>query len=179
MSFWQSATSSYNTVDAVTSATRSGYGVRTATWNATNTATPREIVPDGTYTVQMEMVDGHATSADPLGTFSFVKGPVAQTLTPANVPSFSNITIKWVPSGISAVENVSLSNLYNVYPNPTKSLVYVNGFDIQEIELFTLSGVRILKTTNQRINLSTFPKGVYLAKIVAKNGTIIKKIQKN
>jgi hypothetical protein len=69
--------------------------------------------------------------------------------------------------------------MYSVYPNPTTSFVFVNGFDIQEIELFTLSGVRILKTNNQKINLTTLPKGVYLAKILARSGTVIKKIQKN
>ncbi len=172
-----SAASANNTIDAVTSATRSAYGVRQAIWNGTNTATPREVLSDGTYTVQMEMTDGSAGTAV-TGTFNFDKGPAPQTLTPANIPSFSNITIKWVPT-ISAVNQSSLSNMYSVYPNPTTSYIYVNGFDVQAIEIYTLSGVRILKTNNQKINLSTLAKGVYLAKIVAKSGTVIKKIQKN
>lgn len=173
-----SGVSSSNTVDAITSATRSGYGVRTATWNGTNTATPREVLPDGTYTIKIEMVDGHASTADPIGTFTFVKGPSSQNLTPANVPSFSNISIKWAPTAPSALNNCTLSNLYSIYPNPTISFIYVNGFDIQTIEIFTLSGVSIFKTNQQKINLTALSKGVYFAKITAKNGTVLKKIQK-
>ncbi|MDD4970271.1 MAG: DUF2271 domain-containing protein [Paludibacter sp.] len=173
---WTAATSStYNIVDAVTSATRSTYGVRTGTWNGTNVS--RVLVADGTYSVKMEMTDFSGQGR--LGTFAFTKGPVAQTLAPANILSFSNISIKWVPSITSAVEELKMSNLYQVYPNPTSSSIFVDGLDINQIEVFNVSGKSLMKTSLHNVNLSSLPKGTYMLKINSETGTIMKKIIKN
>jgi len=173
---WKAATTStYNVVDAITSATRSNYGVRTGTWNGTNVS--KVVVADGVYTVKMEMTDFSGQGS--VGTFTFTKGPVAQTLTPANVTSFSNITLSWVPAVNTAVEEIKLSNLYQVYPNPTTSSIFVNGLGIHDIEIFTVSGKSILKTNLPDINLSSIPKGVYMIKINSVKGNITKKLIKN
>jgi hypothetical protein len=171
---WKAA-SAYNIVDAVTAATRSTYGVRTGTWNGTDVN--RTLVADGTYSVKMEMTDFSGQGS--LGTFSFVKGPSAQTVSPSNVMSFSNISIRWVPSITSALEDLNMSNLYQVYPNPTSSSIFVNGLDIQDIEIFTISGKSLLKTNLHNVNLSDLPKGVYMIKINSETGTVMKKLVKN
>lgn len=92
LSNWR-AKSSYNIVDAVTSATQSNHATRTCSWNGTNTA--RAAMPDGVYRVCMELTDRNGTGN--LSTFTFTKGASPVTLTPANQPSFSNILIKWQP----------------------------------------------------------------------------------
>lgn len=82
-----------NVVDATTGATKSTHGARAGTWDATNLS--RVVVPDGTYKVCLEMTESNATGK--FSTFTFVKGPTAVTLTPANVAGFSNISIVWTP----------------------------------------------------------------------------------
>lgn len=164
-----------NIIDAISGATQSTHGVRTATWNGTNAAATRAVVQDGTYKILMELTDINGTGN--LNNFSFTKGPNSQVITPLSVPSFSNITISWSPT-FTGFEEVTLSKLYNVYPNPTTSFVYLNGPDIQQIELFTFMGKSVLKTTEPKINLSLFPNGIYLAKLITKSGIFVKKIEK-
>jgi len=170
---WVSATPTGNTTDATTGATQSSHGIRTCTWRATNVS--GAVVPDGTYTIKMEMTESNSGSR--VGTFTFNKGPNAVTLTPADIPSFNNITIQWVPT-ISGIEDVKLSKLYDVYPNPTKSSIFVNGTDINELEILNVSGNTLLKTKEQKVNLSSFMPGTYLVQIQSKFGTVLKKIIK-
>jgi hypothetical protein len=89
--------SAKNKVDAVSGATQNSFTTRTATWNGTNVngTISGPVVADGTYKVCMELTDKNGTGN--FSTFTFTKGPTAVTLTPANVPSFSAISIKWVP----------------------------------------------------------------------------------
>ena len=82
-----------STVDATTSATRSGHGTIYATWNGTDTS--KKVVADGTYKVCMELSDKDGSGN--YSTFTFVKGATAQTQTPANVASFTDISLNWLP----------------------------------------------------------------------------------
>jgi hypothetical protein len=107
-----------------------------------------------------------------------VKGPDSQTLTPAAVPSFANISIKWTPTA-TGLENVSLNNFVDIYPNPTNSSVFISGFDVRQVDIYTITGSRILTSKEQNINLSPLPKGVYFIVVRANAGTVIKKIEKN
>lgn len=165
--------SAKNKVDAITGATLNSHGIRIATWNGTNAS--KVAVADGTYTIKMELADGGSSK---VATYTIVKGTSTTNATPVTTSScFSNVTIQWVPSN-TAVNNIELSNQYSVYPNPTRSTVYVNGFDIDEIELVSINGKSMLVTDNQRIDLSTLPKGIYFAKITTKAGICLKKIEK-
>lgn len=170
---WKAATSTYNVVDAVTGATQSSYGLRTCTWNATNVS--KAVVADGNYTVWMEVTDDAVQG--PLTSYTFAKGPTAVTLTPANLTNFTGISIQWVPA-VTAIEQVKLENLYAVYPNPTTSSIFVNGTDIKEIEIFTITGKSLFKTNQQKINLSSLQRGTYLAHITTEKGVFVKKIVK-
>ncbi len=176
---WKTVTtvagSAYNKVDAVTGATQNSHATRTCSWNGKDKSSV--LVADGTYTLKMELTDNDGVKQN-LASFTFTKGTAEQTLTPATTSGFSNISIKWTPVN-TAIDEVKLSDQYNIYPNPTHSTVYVNGFDIEEIELFTLNGKSILTTNNQELDLSSLPKGIYLAKLTTKAGTFMKKIEKN
>ena len=167
------ANSAQNKVDAITGATQSSHATRTSSWNGKNVS--EVVVPDGTYSVKMELTDKNAQGN--VGTFAFTKGPATQTLTPASVPSFANISIKWTPLA-TGLENIPFSSLFNVYPNPTNSAIFVNGVDIQKIEIFTVAGENVLTSNTQNIDLSPLPKGFYLAIIRANGGTAVKKIEK-
>lgn len=166
--------SSLNKVDATTGATRVGHGTLTCSWNGKNVS--EVVVPDGSYTVKMELTDKH--SQGNLGSFTFVKGPSVCIVTPADVPSFASTSIKWIPAVKTAVDEVTLSNSYDVYPNPTTGSIYVDGLNIKEVEILTPSGKSILKTKFQAINLSSLPNGIYMIKIYSEKGTVMKKLIK-
>jgi hypothetical protein len=89
---WETA-SGGNKVDAVTGATQSSFGTLTAHWDGTDTKSA--VVADGTYRVCMELTDKSTTGN--FSYYTFTKSTTAETQTPADVASFSNISIKWVP----------------------------------------------------------------------------------
>jgi len=89
-----SSNSSGNTTDAITGATQSSFATRTCTWNGTNTS--GAVVDDGTYKLCMELTDKNGTGN--FSSFTFTKGTAASTVKPADVSSFSNISIVWTPN---------------------------------------------------------------------------------
>ncbi len=89
---WESA-SAGNKADAISGATQSTHGTIYGSWNGTDAK--GITVPDGNYKVCMELTDKDSTGS--FSTFNFTKGVTTQTLKPGNTPSFSTVTIKWVP----------------------------------------------------------------------------------
>jgi len=65
-----------------------------------------------------------------------------------------------------------------IYPNPVNNVLYLSGhyncaviYDIQGRELKMING-------KSSIDISNFPKGIYLINIAVDNGNIIKKVVK-
>jgi hypothetical protein len=92
---WTSATSaaglSNNLVDAVTAATMRSHGLRTATWNGTDSK--KALVADGAYKVCFEVEDG----AQQYQCVDFTKSRSAQTVTPADTAGFTMRKIAYTP----------------------------------------------------------------------------------
>lgn len=89
---WYNA-SKNNTEDASTGATRSTHGIIYAVWNGTDSH--GSVVKDGNYRICMELSDKDDTGN--FSYFNFTKANISETLTPPDVPSFSSISIKWIP----------------------------------------------------------------------------------
>lgn len=74
-----------------------------------------------------------------------------------------------------------------IYPNPTSSILYINGYEIEssKVKMFDITGRQIdLNRVQQHDNLieidiSNLPNATYLLSIESSNGTIYKKIIKN
>ena len=87
-----------NDVDSVSGASRTAHtdpvSVR---WGLKDRA--GTLVPDGTYTIRMEIADQNSTQAgqNNQGTFTFVKGPQPQMQTGLSNGGFSNVTISFTP----------------------------------------------------------------------------------
>jgi hypothetical protein len=167
--------SAKNKVDAITGATLSSNGIRTATWNGTDVS--KVVVADGTYTLKMEYCDGGSSK---VASYTFTKGTTVSTaVLSGSLPScFSNVSIQWVPTN-TALSELNFNNQYRVYPNPTKGAIFVDGFDIQNIELVSLKGQSLIFTDQPRLDLKSLPKGIYLLKLTTKEGVFMKKIEKN
>jgi len=170
---WVTATPVGNSVDATTGATQSSHGTRSCNWKSTNLS--GVVVPDGTYTVKMEMTEGNSGSR--VGTFTFEKGPNAQILTPTNIASFSNISIKWAPTS-TAINVAQMDQLFSIYPNPAVSSVFISGPDIREIQIYSLAGKSICKSNQQKVDVSSMAKGIYLAEIRTEKATVFKQFIK-
>ena len=97
LSHWNDSTSGagvqYDMTDAVSGATRSSFGDMTATWDGTTYSNGS--AEDGEYQVCMELTDQNATGN--FSCFSFTKSADADAVTPGDVPSFSDISISWLP----------------------------------------------------------------------------------
>ena len=175
---WSASTSAkgsqYNRVDAVSGATLSGHGTRTGTWNGTDYN--KNLVPDGTYYVCFELTDKHAQGN--YSRFAFTKG-ATNSLTPANATGFSNISIQWNASGTTGAEIVDIQNDVQIFPNPSANVFTVQGNDIRNIEVLSVSGVFLFENSNNsKIDLGNYVHGIYLARIKTGNKTVIKKLVK-
>lgn len=179
---WQASTtavgSENNSVDAITGATKTSHATRTCTWNGKNYS--GVVVPDGTYKVRMELTDKNATGN--YSTFTFTKGTTAQTLNPANAPSFSSISIVWTPDFMAVPENTVLAD-YSLFPNPTDGIFKISGTEIQEIEIMSITGLLIrkekLNLTGGQSDISDLPAGIYFIRMKTSKGYITKKLFKN
>lgn len=171
---WQASTaaagSEYNTVDAITGATRNSHATRTCTWNATDFE--GNLVPDGNYTVWMELTDKNATGN--FSSFSFTKGEELELVTPLNVPSFASISIDWLPSTIGISDHLQSSD-YPVYPNPASGTFSIKGENITEVDVRNTSGVLIYSGAPD-VDISSHPKGVYFIEVKTNKGSLNKKI---
>lgn len=88
-----------NDVDAISGATRASHnGTLTVMWDLKNKS--GTVVPDGTYTIRMELADSNATSTTQLneGTFTFVKGPSPQMQSALSNGGFTGVSINYAAS---------------------------------------------------------------------------------
>jgi len=175
---WESSTNAkgimYNRTDAITGATQTNHGTRTCLWNGLDYG--QNEVADGKYYVCMELTDKHETGN--YSKFAFIKGE-SNVVTPADVPSFSAVSIKWEKSGTTVAPLILAPKKATVFPNPTKGEITVSGKNITEIEVCSLSGTTILSyKASSKIDISNLENGIYLLKIRSGENWQIEKILK-
>ena len=68
------------------------------------------------------------------------------------------------------------NNKFNIYPNPTTGQITIEGKNIEQIEIYNLSGVLIQSTNKKEINLSQEAKGIYFVKVTTANGVTTQKL---
>lgn len=174
---WEASTtaagSPFNTADAITGATKSSHATRSCTWNGTDVN--GTLVADATYRLRMELTDKNNTGN--FSTFTFTKGANPENQAPANVPSFSSISVNWEPV-ITSVQDNSIEKNYHIYPNPTDGIFTIAGDNILEITINNASGRRIYSGTLTEVDISNQADGIYLVKINTSKGVISKKIVK-
>lgn len=175
---WETSTTTagsvYNVTDAITGATQSSHGTRTCSWNGKDFK--GNLVADGNYNLRMELTDKNATGNT--ASFQFTKGPANQTLSPANVPSFSSVSLKWTSGVTGSIPELTESNTIVVYPNPGTGVFTVLGENIQSIKVSDLAGKTILKSIAPIIDLGKYPKGIYLFTVKTGEQTFVEKIIK-
>lgn len=173
---WQASTlaigNEFNKTDAITGATQSSHGTRTCQWNGTDYS--GKLMPDGEYKLRMELTDKNGTGN--FASFSFTKGLNTQKQTPANVPSFSTISLNWTTSVTGINPEVSVSNSIIVYPNPGIGQFTVVGENIKSVKVTDLTGKVICTSQTPIFDLTDQPKGIYFVSVLTETATIVKKI---
>jgi hypothetical protein len=151
---------------------------KTVYWgNSPTMASAVAALPDGNYKINFELVKENNNRTFTSATFA--KGPTAvtPTVSPA-ISTFTGISIQWTPAS-TGINDIELSTLYSIYPNPAISNVYVNGPDIQSVDVFTLEGKRIFSSNQQKLNIAALKKGTYMLSINTGKGIVSKKLIKN
>jgi hypothetical protein len=175
---WEAATteagSPFNTVDAITGATKTSHGTRTCTWNGTDV--DGILAADGSYKIWMELTDKNGTGN--FSSYTFTKDTIPLNLTPSNVPSFSSISIVWEPVIITGMEESAMPSEYRTAPNPTTGVFRVYGKNIIRIDVLNAGGSVIHQGNSCSIDLGDRPDGIYYVRISTDRGLVTKKVIK-
>ena len=117
--------------------------------------------------------------AIPVSVVDVVKKPIIQFIntTGTATTNFTTVSIAWAPVN-TAINDVEMDKYYSLYPSPAVSSIYVSGLDIEGIDICSVSGKILMHSNVQNVSISALPKGVYLAVVYTKAGTVVKKFQK-
>lgn len=175
---WKNSTTKagiqYNVVDAITSATKNSHDTRTCTWNGTDYS--KKAVADGSYKLCMELTDKNGTGN--YSSFVIAKGSKLDSVSPANAKSFSNINLVWTPAIKASNTEIASVSDFVLFPNPTKEWSQVKGSGVKMVSILSSDGRLLFNNNSAFINLSAYPKGIYLVKVKGENKEKILKLIK-
>ena len=69
-----------------------------------------------------------------------------------------------------------VSDVLNVYPNPVFDELHFIG-DIERVQLFNLSGMKVLETLADRLDVSGLASGVYIVEIISETGKYVERVE--
>lgn len=171
---WQAATnnagSEYNTTDAITGATQNSHATRTCNWDGTDFMGNE--MPDGDYTVWMELTDKNSTGN--FSSFAFTKGSENVSITPDNAPSFSSIQIVWTADQTGLGDNFDTE--MGISPNPGNGLFQLSNITSGKVTVYNLAGKIVHTHIGNQIDISNQPDGIYLV-FIENNKSILKYIK--
>ena len=92
--------------------------------------------------------------------------------------SQSQVTDLYNPITLATTENKASTSEISIYPNPAKDFVNILSKErLSSVEIYNMTGQKILESKNTKINTSNLKSGVYMVKIVdIKNQTTSKKL---
>ena len=91
-----------------------------------------------------------------------------------------NTNIFYFTDLVNGVNEKSIVSEINIYPKPTSNTLNINGI-IKNINysIFNLQGQSILKgNTNNNIDVSTLPQGMYILNLETESGVLVNKFIK-
>ena len=73
------------------------------------------------------------------------------------------------------VEEVGMADVVAIYPNPANDVVYLQGNDIQYVEIYNTVGMKVVASNvndSKSIDIADFAKGVYVVRAFDGNGNV-------
>lgn len=152
------------------------------------------------YVINVSVVPSNGGTVDGAGTYTY-----GETAILTATPNENYIFLKWTENGGHISDNPTLSFWVNrnrnlvahfayydgldeaampieVYSNPCDGVLMVEGLEQCGLTLYNTLGQAVLAVKhcvgNQRLDFSTFAKGVYLLQIDSPKGRIVKKVMK-
>lgn len=162
-----------NTTDATTGATLTSFTAKSFVWdgNNVNGTSNGTVVADGTYQVRIEETWNHGTTATAVRSFTFTKGSNIDHQTPVDDANFKNITLDWIPKGLSVNEMDQVEGV-NLYPNPSNDGIFNIEFEqATQVQVVNLLGVVIYDSkvaagvNIHHIDLTNTSNGIYFVHI--------------
>jgi len=80
-----------------------------------------------------------------------------------------------IPVGINSIND---NEEIKIFPNPTTGKITIDAENVKSIEIINIEGKRVFKGTKTKIDLSSFPKGIYIINVLTGKETITRKIIK-
>ena len=80
--------------------------------------------------------------------------------------------------GWAVSENAMHSQTCNVYPNPAREKVTIEGLEASEVQVYNALGQLVKETKGNVLDLSDQDAGTYILKVITPSGTITKQIIK-
>ena len=88
-----------------------------------------------------------------------------------------NVVMHYVDDGVDEDE----MEIISVYPNPAHDVIYVganNGLSVQRVEVFNITGQKVMSSAELVINVSELESGVYFVRVTADDRMVIRTIVK-
>lgn len=83
---------------------------------------------------------------------------------------------KVLPDEGLSTAKIDRSNEVLVYPNPSHGEIFVDGSLIESIRVSSIDGQVVLSTNEREIDMTVYPRGVYLVYIKSNKSTIVKRL---
>lgn len=114
--------------------------------------------------------------ASETGTYYFGFGNVTPVVIESSALRLDNVRFTSEP--LSVGEN-NISEI-EIYPNPVNDRLFIHSKEtILDIQVYSTGGKLIAEYSNtNEINFAPFSSGIYLVKMITKNGTLVKKVIK-
>lgn len=116
----------------------------------------------------------HYYDSEPWPTEPDGNGPYLQLI---DLDSDNTIPKNWIAAEFyDNVETVSNDD-FSVYPDPTSDILHIiSDKKFVSFEIIDLTGKVLVKTTDNLVNVSSLPNGIYLLKINTKHNAFVKKV---
>ncbi len=74
---------------------------------------------------------------------------------------------------VNEVLGLLKENAISVYPNPTTEFIHIGDSQVDVVEIYNMKGIRVLTSSQQKLNLSNLESGTYLIKLIGAKGKIL------
>lgn len=113
---------------------------------------------------------------DAIGLRTFVNNAWTTSFDYYDTPLTINKTCTTGLLAINDIKDDITNDQLAIYPNPTKGDVFFKYKNMKNLELYDLSGKKLnIKTTDNKMDLSVLPKGIYMIHYTLNDGTFFSK----
>ncbi len=77
---------------------------------------------------------------------------------------------------VSNKQSIESQNTVVIFPNPVTHVLYIKGFELASVQVYTLSGTMMISKTasySNSVDVNSLPKGIYIIKMTDVNGKVV------